>query len=69
MMPTPFESHVRRIAVMDRQGLVEFIQGLRCNFKLDFTDEFLNDVSLERLRHIATGAMLHSAVEAKSSLS
>jgi hypothetical protein len=32
---------------------------MRCPFNLDFTDEFLDSVSVERLRHIVLGACLH----------
>jgi hypothetical protein len=35
------------------------LHRLRCRFQLDFTDDFLESVSLERLRHIALAASLH----------
>lgn len=47
------------LAQMDRKSLIEILQDMKCTFELDFTDEFLNSVSIERLRHIALGASLH----------
>ena len=55
-----FKKEVRRISTMDRIGLVRTLRGLHCNFELDFTDEFLESISLQRLRHIVTAAMLHA---------
>lgn len=47
------------LAQMDRKSLIEILQDMKCTFELDFTDKFLNSVSIERLRHIALGASLH----------
>jgi len=49
-----------RIAQMDRPALVKALRGLRCDFEIDFTDEYLNSISLTRLRHIFLAAMMHS---------
>jgi len=60
-MPTQgLEKFASRLAAMDRQGIIRLINGMRCDFRLDFSEEFLNSVSLERLRHIALAASLHS---------
>lgn len=59
------EKAVRRIAEMDRTGLVRMLRGMACKFELDFTDEYLQDVSIERLRHIAVAACLHANGRAK----
>ncbi len=48
-----------RIAGMDRPELISLLRGMECSFDLDFTDEFLDGISLERLRHIILGAALH----------
>ena len=40
------------VAALDRAALVGQIQAYRGTFPLDFTDEFLHDVPLDRLRHI-----------------
>jgi len=49
-----------RIARMDRAELVDLLSRLDCGFALDFTPEFLESVSLSRLRHIALAAARHS---------
>ena len=46
---------------MDRAKLIRYVRRLKCDFELDFTDEFLRSVSLERLRHIALAAGIHAA--------
>lgn len=50
---------VDRIQTLDRAGLIEMLRGLDCGFQIDFSDEFLGSVSLERLRHIVLAASLH----------
>ena len=40
------------VAAMDRATLIEQFQTYRATFPLDFTDEFLGGVALDRLRHI-----------------
>ena len=37
-----------KIGRMDRADLVRTLRGLECNFKLDFSDDFLESVSIER---------------------
>lgn len=60
-MPTSrIDKEVQRISMMGRKGLVRMLRKLHCDFELDFTDEFLRGVSLERLRHIAVAAALHT---------
>ena len=46
------------MAGMDRDELIRTLQGIRCPFKMDFTKEFLNSISLERLQHIVLAASL-----------
>ena len=40
------------VAATDRPGLTRLINEYRATFPLDFSDEFLNTVPIERLRHI-----------------
>jgi hypothetical protein len=47
------------IAEMDRPQLVDLLRGMECSFPLDFTDEYLSEVSVDRLRHIALAASIH----------
>jgi len=49
-----------RIAKMNRQQVIALLRSFECSFKLDFTDEFLEAISMERLRHIILGAALHA---------
>ncbi len=45
---------------MDRAELIGALQSLNCGFRMDFSDEFLAAVSLERLMHIVVAASLQS---------
>ena len=63
MSPQATDKLVRKIAVMDRNHLIRMLKNFRGNFRLDFTDQFLNSVSLERLRHICLAAHLHEALD------
>ena len=56
------EELARTVAEMDRDGLIRMLTRMECAFRLDFTDEFLRSVSLERLRHIVLSAGLHPRV-------
>lgn len=47
------------LAAMDRRQLIRTLREVRCDFELDFTDEYLRSVSIERLRHIVLAAALH----------
>lgn len=40
------------IVGLDRDALIRRLREMPCTFDLDFTDEFLQSVSLGRLRHI-----------------
>ena len=51
---------VNEIQTMDRDGLIHLLRTMQCDFTVDFTDEFLNSISVERLRHIALAASLHA---------
>ena len=61
MSARQLESIATRIAAMDRPQLIESLRGVKCSFDLDFTDEFLRSVSVERLRHILMAAALHES--------
>ena len=51
---------VNEIQAMDRGGLIHLLRNMHCDFAGDFTDDFLNSISVERLRHIALAASLHA---------
>ena len=50
----------KSVAGMDREALISMLGRMRCTFPLDFTQEFLRTVSLEKLRHIVLSAGLHA---------
>jgi len=60
MRESQVESLVKHIAEMDRAGLVRFLRKLDVEFTIDFSDEFLDTVTLDRLRHITLAAALRA---------
>jgi len=48
-----------RLAHMDRADLIRTLRNLHCPFPLDFSDDCLAEMSLERLRHVVLAAALH----------
>ncbi len=40
------------VSALDRSSLIEQFQNYQAGFPVDFTPEFLNNESIERLRHI-----------------
>jgi hypothetical protein len=59
-MDTYPEELAKVVAEMGRDALIVMLDRMRCTFPLDFTEEFLRSVSLEKLRHIVLSAGLHS---------
>jgi len=49
------------VAAMGRPELVRTLRELECTFEIDFTDEYLESISLERLQHLVLVAALHSS--------
>ncbi len=60
------EDMITRIAEMTRNEAASLLKELPCSFRIDFTDDYLNAVSLEQLRHIALAAYLHTHDPRKS---
>ncbi len=58
-----FERTATSLAALGRNELTRRIQNFRGRFRLDFTERYLNDLSVDRLRHILLAAL----VNAKSS--
>lgn len=54
---------IKKIANMTRPQLVTLLRGLQCDFHLDFSDEYLASLSLDRLRHITVAASLRSRTD------
>jgi hypothetical protein len=53
------DNMVTEIAEMDRPELIALLHEMHCTFPLDFTEEYLDSMSVDRLRHIALAASLH----------
>jgi hypothetical protein len=60
MQAQQVETLVSGIQTMDRGGLIHLLRNMECDFAVDFTDDFLNSISVDRLRHIALAASLHA---------
>lgn len=52
------EKQVTSIAALGRDELKKRIRNFRGRFKLDFTEDYLNKISVERLRHILLAALI-----------
>ncbi len=48
------------VAGLNRGELKRRIRNFRGRFKLDFTENYLNTVSVDRLRHILLAALLNA---------
>ena len=48
------------IAALGRNELKRQIKGFRGRFKLDFTEDYLNSISVDRLRHILLAALVNA---------
>lgn len=53
-----FEQVATSIAVLGRSELKSRIKNFRGRFKLDFTDDYLDTIEVDRLRHILLAALL-----------
>ncbi|MFP4354468.1 MAG: hypothetical protein ACLFUJ_05030 [Phycisphaerae bacterium] len=62
-MAANLEQLAVHIAGLDRPGLLDYLETLRCTFELDFTAEFLRSLPVDQLRHIALAASLHRRLE------
>jgi hypothetical protein len=55
-----FERQATSIAALGRQELERRIKNFRGRFKLDFTQDYLSRLSIDRLRHILLAALMNS---------
>jgi hypothetical protein len=53
-----FEQVSTSIAVLGRSELKSRIKNFRGRFKLDFTDDYLDAIDTDRLRHILLAALI-----------
>lgn len=54
------EELISVVAAMDRSSLLEQFHCYKSRFPLDFTDDFLHNTPLDRLRHIFVAVCLQS---------
>lgn len=53
------EQSATSIASLGRDELKRRIKGFQGRFKLDFTDDYLNRITVDRLRHILLAALIN----------
>lgn len=66
-LPSDIEGLVEVIGAMDRPALVALLRESPCPFPVDFTDEYLNTIGLERLRHLTLAVLLQARKSARGS--
>ncbi len=54
-----FEQTATSIAVLGKDELKRRIRNFRGRFRLDFTEDYLNNLSEDRLRHILLAASIN----------
>lgn len=54
-----FEQTATLLAALDRNELKKRIKSFSGRFKLDFTENYLDDLSVDRLRHILLAALIN----------
>ncbi len=55
-----FETEATSIAALGRGELTRRIKNFKGRFKLDFTEDYLNNLSVDRLRHILLAALINA---------
>ena len=54
------ERQVTSVAALGRDELKRRIRNFRGRFRLDFTEDYLNKISVDRLRHILLAALINA---------
>jgi len=55
-----FEKTATSIASLGRNELKKQIKNFKGRFKLDFSEDYLNHISVDRLRHILLAALINT---------
>ena len=55
-----FEQTATSIAVLGKNELKSRIRNFKGRFKLDFSNDYLNKLSVDRLRHILLAALVNA---------
>jgi len=64
MIPEKYlEQTAASIASMDKEELKAQIRNFKGRFKLDFTDSYLDNISVDRLRHILLAALINTETD------
>ncbi len=58
--PQQLESLIRIVSSLDRPALVDRLLSFDGAFPIDFTDEYLQQLSIDRLRHILVAVCLQA---------
>ena len=53
------ETSIISITAMDRPELIQKLLGMKCEFPIDFSREFLEAMSVEHLRHVVLDASFY----------
>lgn len=60
-----FEQTATSIASLGKNELKKRIKNFKGRFRLDFTESYLNSLSVERLRHILLAALINGKPRVK----
>lgn len=61
--PGQFEQIATSLTALGRDDLKNRIKDFRGRFKLDFSDDYLDALTLDRLRHILLAALINAKAE------
>lgn len=55
-----FEEAAASLTALNKDELKSRIRNFRGRFKLDFTEDYLNNISVDKLRHILLAAIINA---------
>ena len=60
MVTMKVKQFVCGLSGLGRSDLITLLRAMQCGFDLDFTDEFLQGLSTDELRHVVSAASHHA---------
>jgi len=60
--PEQLDEIIRRVSTMDREELIDRCTHFRGRFPVDFTADYLDGLSVDRLRHIYVALCLQNGL-------
>ena len=60
MTSREYEQTTTSIAVLGRNELTKRIKHFKGRFRLDFSDDYLKDLSVDRLKHVLLAAVINA---------